>query len=464
MRVLFIFPKIHSGAIWHVGIASMSAVLKQAGHNVDLFEIDNLDKQLTNLLEQIQKSRPDIIGISTNSHQYLYAKTIAQKIKASHSQPILIGGVHPTLFPELIEKEYVFDGLCIGEGEEAFLELVDKMSEGRDYFDTQNFWFRRGKNIIKNGPRQLTNNLDSLPYPDRSIFSYFQKYGERRVTPRFIFSRGCPFNCAYCCNHALRGKYAGSGRYLRFRSVDKAIEEIKELRKKYRFYHMKLDDDTFSLNKNWLLEFCGKFPKVFNDLTFECNIRPGTADQESLIALGKANCTLIKIGVETGSEYLRKKVLNRQISNQEIIDLFQTARNVGLKTYSFNMIGIPGETKETIQETINLNVLLKPDFMQVTIFYPYFGTSLGEYSFKMGLIGDNSADSYMKESILKLPTISKKEIEKAAKNFKFNVYRRYDMKKAIWVKKEQAKDLIISNPSFKFFARPVYRLFKPRKC
>lgn len=442
MKILFIFPKINSGAVWQVGIASLSAVLKTAGHHVDLFEMDDLNQDLARLLNYIQESRPDLIGISTNSHQYPYAKIIAKAIKEICASPVFIGGVHPTLFPELIEKEEVFDGLCVGEGEEALLEVVNKMAEGRDYADTKNFWFRRGKDIIKNGPRRLLEDLDSLPFPDRSIFNYFKKSRGKKITPRFIFSRGCPFNCTYCCNHALKQKYALSGTYLRFCSVDKALQEIKKLKEEYSFSHIKLDDDTFSLNKNWLLEFCNKFPGQFPGLTFECNVRPGTADEESLLALKKANCILIKVGVETGNEDLRRKVLARQISNNEILDVFKKAKAVGLKTYSFNMVGIPGETKKTIRETVELNVKLRPDFMQITVFYPYLGTTLGDRCLREGLIKNDFADSYMTESVLDLPTISQKEIERAAKNFKFDVYKHYDIKKAAQEKKAQLKGFI----------------------
>ena len=459
MKILFVLPQIGSGGIWNVGIASMSAVLKKAGHHVDLFEIDNLGEQLIGLLGKILADKPDIVSISVNSHQFPHAQKIAQEIKKNYPAPIFIGGVHAILFPDLLREAGTFDGVCIGEGEDAFLELVSKMAEGKDFLGVKGFWFRQGESIIKNEPRRLIEDLDRLPFPDRSIFRYFKKYKQKEIRPRFIFSRGCPFNCTYCCNHALKQNYAGSGRYLRFRSVDKAIEEIKKLREEYDFYHIKLDDDTFSINKNWLLEFCDKFPKVFNDLTFECNIRPGTADEESLLALKQAHCTLIKVGVETGSEELRKKVLNRQISNQEIISLFKKAKEIGLKTYSFNMVGIPGETKDSIKETILLNAQIQPDFMQITIFYPYMGTTLGNYSSKMGLVGRNdSADSYMRESILNLPTISKKEIERAARNFKFNVYKHYNLKKAVLEKGGQIKDFIISKPLLRFFAKAIKRL------
>lgn len=460
MKILFILPQIGSSCVWNVGIASIAAVFKKAGHSFDLFEIDNLKEYLVELLDQIGKNQPDIIGFSVNSHQFSHARKIARQIKKLYSIPVFIGGVHVILSPDFLEKEEMFDGACVGEGEYAFLELAEKIEKGQDYTDTKNFWFRCGKNIIKNEPRRLIENLDELPFPDRSIFRYFKKYGQKGVTPRFIFSRGCPFSCTYCCNHALRRKCAGLGTYLRFRSVNKAIEEIKRLKKQYNFHHIKLDDDTFSYNKKWLVKFCHEFSKNFK-MTFECNVRPGSVDEESLITLKNSGCTLIKVGVEAGNEKLRKSVLNRAISNQVMISLFDKAKSLGLKTFSFNMVGIPGETKETIKDTIDLNARLKPDFMQITVFYPYWGTVLGDLCLKEGFIGKESADSYMETSILNLPTISKKEIEKAAKNFKFNVYRHYDLKKALLVKVEQMKDFIVSKPPLRFFAKAIYRLVKP---
>lgn len=457
-------PQIDSGCVWHVGIALISAVLKKAGHNFDLFEIDNLNDHLKELLKNIRQEQPDIIGISVNSHQFPYARKIAQAIKQNHSTPIFVGGIHTILYPESFEEEKAFDGVCIGEVEEAFLEVINRIEKGEDYFDVKNFWFRKGETIIKNGYRPLIKSLDGLPFPDRSIFRYFKKYGQKQVVPRFIFSRGCPFSCTYCCNHALRKQWTGLGTYLRFLSVDKAIREIKDLKNRYKFKHIKLDDDTFSFNTEWLLRFCNRFAKDFPDTTFECNARPGTIDENTLKILKNSRCNLIKVGVETGNEDLRKKVLNRNISNQDIIDLFDKAKEIGLKTFSFNMVGIPGETKKTIQDTIKLNTRIKPDFMQITIFYPYIGTILGDRCIKEGFISSISADSYMKTSILNLPTISKKEIERAARNFKFDVYKHYDIKKALMVKIEQFQESILSKPLLKSILKTVYNaIFKKNK-
>lgn len=458
MKVLLIFPKIGSSAKWMVGLAFISSVLKEAGHDVELIEIEDREG-INNVIPFIRSYRPRVVGLSANSHQYVYATLIAREIKLNFDLPVFLGGVHTTIKPDEAIKEESFDGISIGEAEYAFLELIERIEKGRDYTDINNFWFRKEGRIIKNNIGPLVENLDKLPFPDYSIFKYFREAGKKDIVPRFIFSRGCPFNCTYCCNHVFKKVYTGCGNYLRFRSVDKAIEEIELVKKQYNLKHCKIDDDTFSLNKAWVLEFCKKYSEKF-DMSFECNIRPGAVDKETLEALKQAGCSLIKIGLETGNDNLRRKVLGRNITSQQIVELFSLAKEIGLLTFSFNMIGVPGENKKTIKETIDLNVRIKPNFMQVTAFYPYPGTLLGEECIRDGLVVGNHIDSYIEESVLNLPDLTSQEIRKAVKNFSFNVYRQYNWRKALDEKKKEFKKFIALSPIFSKLAKPVYKLIK----
>lgn len=460
MKILLIFSKIGSPTNWMVGLSFMSAVLKEAGYDVDLLEIEKKE-DINEVISFVKSYRPQIIGLSANSHQYSYILQIAKEIKSKFNLPLFLGGVHSTMQPNEVIQEEVFDGISIGEAEYAFLELVKRIEKGENYTNINNFWFRKNGEIIKNNIGSLLEDLDKLPFPDVSIFKHFKEAGGKKVFPRFIFSRGCPFDCTYCSNHAFKKIYAGHGKYVRFRSVDKAIEEIGRIKNKYNFEHFRIDDDTFSLNRNWVLEFCEKYSKKFN-MSFECNIRVGTADEQVLKSLKMAGCRMIKIGLEAGNEKLRMEVLNRHISDKEIINLFDLAKKIGLLTFSFNMIGIPGETKQSIKETINLNVRIKPDFMQITVFYPYPNTLLGERCVNEGLITRKKIDSCMDESILQLPNLSRRYIKRAVRNFKYNVYKHYDWKKALEEKKNNFKKIIISNPFLSRLIRPIYRAFKKR--
>jgi len=458
MKVLFIIPKIGSQAKWLVGVAYLSAVLKKAGYQVDLLEVEKKQdiNQINSFIDSIQ---PQIVGLSVNSHQYFYAAEIAERIKKEFDIPLFLGGVHSTIRPDEVIQEKSFDGICIGEAEDVFLELVKRIEKQQDYTDINNFWFRRGNEIIKNEIAPLNEDLDQLPFPDYSIFEYFKQNQDKEISPRLIFSRGCPFNCTYCCNHVLKRIYANKGKYLRFISAERAIEQIRLIKENYNFRHFKIDDDTFSLNKDWVLEFCDKYSKEFK-MSFECNVRIGAVDKETLMAFKKAGCNLIKVGLETGNQDLRRQVLGRNISDQEVIELFNLAKQIGIKTFSFNMIGIPGETKQTIQETINLNAMLKPDFMQVTAFYPYPETVLGEQCIKQGLITRKHLDCYIDESVLELPNLSSGQIKKAVRNFTYNVYKQYDSKKALKEKINQFKKFVISTPLLYKIGKPIYRLVK----
>ncbi len=458
MKILFIIPKIGSQAKWLVGVSFLSAILKKNGYQVELLEIED-KKEINQINSFIKSYQPGIIGLSANSHQYIYAVEIAKKIKSEFNIAIFLGGVHATIRPEEAIKEESFDGVCIGEAEYSFLELVRRIEKKQDYTNINNFWFKRQDNIIKNEIGSLLIDLDQLPFPDYSIFKYFKDAGQKEITPRFIFSRGCPFNCTYCCNHVFKKIYSGKGQYLRFVSVDWAIEQIRDFKNKYNFRHFKIDDDTFSLNKNWVLEFCHKYLKEFN-MSFECNVRIGAIDRETLIILKKAGCNLIKVGLETGNEKLRKEILGRNISNDQVIGLFNLAKEIGILTFSFNMIGIPGETKRTIQETINLNAKIKPDFMQVTAFCPYPETLLGQKCIDQELITKDHIDCYMDESVLELPGLCSSQIKKAVRSFTYNVYKQYDSKKAIKEKIRQIKEFIILTPLLYKIGRPIYQLIK----
>jgi len=460
VKVLLILPKINSDCQWNVGLAYISAVLKEKGHQVELFELSDYLKEVPLLLGRINQYKPGIIGISVNSHQYPHVRRLVTDVKNKFNVPIFLGGVQTILQPEIIEEMSEVDGVCVGEGELVFLNLVNKVESGNSFLDVKNFWFRnRDGRIIKNELESLVRNLDLFPFPDRLIFKYFQKK-RKKIIPRFIFSRGCPFDCTYCCNHAFKNKFIGLGPYVRYRSVDKALEEIKLEREKNYFNYFKLDDDTFSLNKEWMKEFCEKISAQKWGLTYECNIRPGTINEEGMKILKDSGCVMVKIGIESGDENLRKNILNRRFLNEDIIKVFALARKNGIKTFSFNMIGVPGETPESIRKTINLNRIVKPDFLQVTAFYPYPDTILGEMCFVKGFLSKEQADSYMNESILNLPTISKKEIEKAVKNFKFKVYWEYNKKMALKEKRAEVKKIIIDQPSLHFLAKKIYQLIK----
>jgi len=426
MKVLFVLLEIGSTVRVMPGIGQLSACLKIAGHQTDLVELDKYST--ARVVNKITSWHPDLLAVSVNTHMFPYAKKLIAFLKKRYKVlPIYVGGIHFKLNPDSF-AEIEADGVCIGDGDNQFVALVEAIAKKQDFLTLGNFWFKKGREIIKNPITDLVMDLDSLPIPDYSIFSHFKN--NQQVVPNFMFSRGCPFNCTYCCNSVLAKQFTPVSKYVRTLSVDRALTIIGYYDKHYSFDNFEIDDDTFSLNKKWVLEFCQKYQKQFKQ-RFICNIRVETADREILQALKEAGCEVIWVGVETGNEQLRRQVLGRFMTNDQIITVFDLAHSLNLKTGSFNMLGIPGETKETIRQTIELNVRLKPDQVQVTFFYPYQKTKLYDQCLRAGYLRKTTLTNYFSGSILKLPTVGNRDLIKAEKYFRFNVYKHYSWLKAL---------------------------------
>jgi len=439
MKILFIYPVIGYRPTFNQGIGYLSAVLKANGHKTDLMFLTSMD--FSKVKNKIESYKPDIVVFSCTYNHWKLTKDISKKIKESSDLPIFVGGAHTTLFPDAIQETDAIDGICRGEGEYALLELVNKIEGGKTYYDTRNFWFRDGSQIIRNELRPLIENLDDLPFPDRSIFPKETIL----VYPNFNFSRGCPFDCTYCCNHALRKIYSGLGNFIRHRGVKTAISEIAEVIETFNPDALHFDDDTFTKNSRWLDEFCTEYKKNF-DLPFRCNTRAELFNEKTAKLLKHAGCDRIGIGIESGDERLRKEVLRRHATNKDIIRAFKIARSHGFGTWSFNMIGIPGETKEGVERTIRLNQIVRPDKLHLSIFYPYPGTELGDFCISRGHVVEKDSYNFFDDTVLNLPDFPPEDILECARNFHYNVYKTYSLKKAY---------LYLINSRFKF-ARSTY--------
>jgi radical SAM superfamily enzyme YgiQ (UPF0313 family) len=364
------------------------------------------------------------------TNQWPYALKLIKALKQKSNILIIVGGHHATSSPNIIEENEEIDGICIGEGEIALSELLEKLERGENYYYTKNFFFRRKEDgvIIKNPIGKLIENLDNLPFPDYSVFS------KRTIMnyPALMFSRGCPYNCTYCCNNNWRKLYKGKGKYVRVKSVKRAIEEVDRFIKQYNPPVINIDDDTFIKDKKWLYSFLEEYKKI-TKTPFNCNTRPETITEEICQRLKEANCSSISIGIECGNEKLRKGMLKRTMSNETIKKAFEIAKKYGIKTSSFNMVGIPDETYSDYLETVKLNKEIKPDQMQISIFYPYPGTELGQYAKEKGIVSENEfTHSYFSKSILNMKQFPKWKIKYAYLFFHFNVLKDESIIKAFY--------------------------------
>ncbi len=426
MRVQLVLPDIGSGYTMNHGVTAVAASIKQRGDECSLIHIDD-DFQLDRVTEQIERWDADVVGVSLTENHWQQMQALARAIKKRRNIPIFFGGPFPSAYPPAIEECEAIDGVCTGEGEVPFTEVLNRIDAGKDYRDIKGFWFRAGGEVIKNPRINGVENLDELPLPHIRIHDMLaiQNY------PSFSFSRGCPFQCTYCC--APLYQEWETGETVRYKSPQRAILEIKDLLSVYDAPRLCFDDDTFFKSKKWLHEFLDIYTKEIGK-PFACNTRPETVNEEAIVMMKKANCEYIFLGIESGDEQLRYKILGRgrQMTNKKIIEAFEIIHRHGIQSMSFNMVGVPGETPEMHQNTVALNRLVKPDRLQITVFYPYRGTALGDEAYKRDVLWTQGFPTYFGRTILSMPEFSKGQIERAARLFRFRVYQKIDLRRALY--------------------------------
>lgn len=428
MKVLFVYsnPMLKS---FQQGVAYISAVLRKEGHRTTLLFLSEFNKKKID--RKIGFFQPDLIGISSTTDQMQLSIQVISYLHERYNVPVVLGGIHPTVCPEETIQIEGLLGICRGEGECAMLELANALESKNEYLHIKNFWFKDNGEIIKNELRPLIENLDSLPFPDYEIFDY-QEILKAKGFLNILASRGCPFDCSYCMNEPLRNIYKNKGRYVRHRSADNVINEIKNARKKYgNINFIEFYDDTFILNSVWLGDFCQRYAQEVR-LPFVCNARVDLINEAVVKQLKSAGCLRINMAIESGNEYIRSKVLKRNIKEEDIIRAFGLFKSNGIKVHTHNMIGVPYETEETIKETIALNKKIRADSLQVSIFYPYPKTKLAQVCKEKGWISNRKVRSYRETSILDQPSISAERVNYYTFIFKSAVF---DSKSLFIVKK-----------------------------
>lgn len=394
MRILFITKDF---IIEPLGILYISGALKRAGHQTDIVKAG-----VENVEEKVRDFTPDIIAYSFCTGQHKYFLNLNLQLKNKFNFISVFGGPHPTFFNEFIEEEGV-DIICIGEGEEATVELADRIQNKQNFTNILNLWVKSQGEIIKNPVRPLSS-IDTLAFPDRQLIYKYPKSYHNQIK-NFIGGRGCPYNCPYCFNHSLKQIYQGRGQYVRFRSVDNLLEEILDVKNNYPLKMLYFQDDTFGTRRDWLEEFCQKYPKFIN-LPFHCHARVNLINKETVNLLKKAGCSGVTFGIETADDYLRNEILGRNMTREEIIKAAEMVKSAGLRLRIFNMLGLPKGSLKIDLETLRLNALCKPDLGWASIYQPYPRTKLGDLCIKMGIYDgdiDKISETFFEESVLKIP-------------------------------------------------------------
>ncbi len=358
-----------------------------------------------------------MVGFSTVTNVFRHVRKMAITLKRHFNFPIICGGVHPTLNAEDTICEEGIDMVCIGEGDEALVELCNKMERGEDITAIPNIWVKVGEKVFRNPPRPLIENLDVLPFEDRAAFNYEKLVESKNHAAKIMASRGCPYNCTYCCNRQIRGVYKNKGRYVRFKSVDRLLSEIEQIIRSYPFIeYLLFHDDILPLRMDWFRQFSEEYRDRIG-LPFRCNCRPDLMNQEVARLLYHAGCVKVNFGVESGNEYMRNQVLNRKITRNQIVNAFALCRREGIATQSYNIVGLPFEEPDSILDTIKLNAQIRPDMIMRFFFYPYPKTELYETCRRAGFLTEKEFDTFHEGTILSQPTVSQSQVRFAYQFF-----------------------------------------------
>ncbi|MHB8858994.1 MAG: B12-binding domain-containing radical SAM protein [Thermoleophilia bacterium] len=392
MKVLFIYPNVARSRSPQVGLSSLAGTLARDGHDSRIFDITFLDDSEVPAAyrKALADYQPDLVGVSCRSTEWDTAKQILQAQPVS--VPVVVGGPHATIAPEEVIAHESVDMLVRGEGEEAIIDLIERLESGADLTTMPNLWVKRDGRIHRNDVRDLIADLDSLALPNWDIWDerHFREHYHQVFSPGAVTfgdletSRGCPYSCPYCMTPVMQEIYRGKGNYHREKSASRIIAEVNKIVRDRGVDYIRFTDETFILNRKRIREFC----KLYEDirLPFSFSTRPETVNDEMMSLLAKAGANTVSFGLESGNEQYRREMLNRKTRQQEVIDAVTIARRYNIKTFAFVMIGLPKEDRAKIQDTTEFINLIQPDIFQITIFYPFQGTPFYDYCLKEGLL------------------------------------------------------------------------------
>ena len=461
MNVLFIYTNINGthDDTFAFGLASLVAITKKQGYKAKVLIIHSED-EYEKISDALNKEQFDVVALTSVSSQFMYVKNIAEMVKRIFPETaVFCGGAHPTVDPRSILECQAIDAFFVGESDYSFIEVLNKINNHLPYKDTKNLCYAEEGTVKINSLQPLIQNLDDLPYVDKTTYPYIDSIAPLGGAAQFMFSRGCPYLCSYCCNHAIAKLYGMRTNKSRARSPESCIREIEETLKQFpQVKTIWIFDDTFGLDKKWRSEFLQKYKERI-PIKFACMGRANHIDDEFVKMLAESGCYRISIGVESGNDYVRNEIMNRRLTTEQIINAFAVCKKYGLETNAINIIGVPGETEEMIWDTIKLNRKIKPTSSGVNIFYPYKSTVLGDLCFEKDLVDEErykKFSSERRETVLKYPENFKKKLTKFHQNWTCLIYP--------WNITYRAKRLLMKSPflwnSLRSAKRTAYELLK----
>lgn len=429
MKVLLALPRFAPNTNPPLGLAYIASYMRSLGHDVEILDPTFEGKEFAE--KRLRNPDYGILGISAYTMNFNKSVDMCRIAKEANKDVFtVIGGVHPTIMPEESLEPECVDAIAIGEGEQTFSELASEISKANpDLESIKGLFFKKGEKEIKNELRPLMEDLDSVPFPARDLLPMEQylnaslgrsAWAVKQPSTSIITSRGCPFQCTYCSSHLM------FGRKTRFRSPQNVIDEIEQLKRDYKIRGLSIIDDTFTLGGKRVGEFCELVKLRKFGIEWICNARVDTVNEQMLNDLSSGGCVGIAFGVESGDQEILDKVLKKGITLEKVKTAFALAHNAGLETDAYFMLGIPGETLEQMEKTIQFAKEIKADYANFQITRPMPFTEMFDMAKKYGVVNVKSLDDYdfagppIYSSNLANPEEIKRMQKRAYKQFYFN--------------------------------------------
>jgi len=434
IKILFLYPNLFGTNMIPPAIALFSAMLKEKNHKVEVFDttyykVDhgtNSDKAMENTLavipsnlatrgikmketlweddlqNQINRFKPDLIGISATEDMWELGAQLLENIKEykiKNDVPVIAGGVFPTFAPEIVIKNEVINLVCIGEGENALIDLCSKIEKGeKDFSNITNCWVKtigpeylKNRNVIKKNPISKPVDINKNPIIDLSLFETNRLFRPMGGVIYKMFPvetiRGCPYTCTFCNSPDQMNLYnkETDGGFFRKKRVDLISKELKHFKNDLGVEYNYFWADTFlAMNKNEFEEFVEMYSEI--KIPFWFQTRPETITDYNMKKLVDVGLDRISFGIEHGNEEFRKKILDRRWSNEKIIEKLKIPNKYGISYTLNNITGLPTETKKLAFDTIELNRQIDADNSNISTFVPFHGTPLRRMCEDLGLI------------------------------------------------------------------------------
>ena len=377
MRIALISPKWNQKANDYppLGLGYLAAVLEREHHQVSIFDLSlAADSALETDLLPVVAFDPHLIGITAMTSVYQNVLETATLLKASLGRPIVLGGPHATMFPERVLTEVpVLDYVVQGEGEATILELVQVLEGRREISSVAGLTYRAlaGGVVISNAERPLIADLDTLPFPARHLFQ-LQRYalrtpeGQPMVT--ILSSRGCPYNCSYCFKGIV-------GRTYRQRSPENIITELKQVIAQTGIRNFYFIDDLFTIDVKRLESLTGQLIAENLDIHWQCLGRVDRVNADILKRMYAAGCRRIHYGIESGNQEVLQRI-SKGIKLDQVRLAVRWAKDAGIQVKGYFMLGLPGDTEATMQQTLDLAVELDLEEAMFSLTTPFPGTRL----------------------------------------------------------------------------------------